>query len=284
MRIDLTLLDPPLPAPTCLVGPPPWAPLRGAYGVAKGVGWLVWQTVGLCLSVPMGRLFRTCSLIGRVAVFETVWCGFKSHQVLKMETLIGLLGIGAVYSGLMVISSINPIHSVFYLVLAFINTSILLLIMGVEFLSVLFIIVYVGAIAILFLFVVMMLNIKLVELMDNTTRYVPIGFLIGLIFLTLISSTFNFTYSAPWGSLSEGLELAGSADSISIVNPTNTETLGYVLYTDYFLFFLIASFILLVSMIGAILLTIYHEEKIKRQDLFSQIATEYSKTVLSIKA
>lgn len=199
-----------------------------------------------------------------------------------METLIGLLGIGAVYSGLMVISSINPIHSVFYLVLAFINTSILLLIMGVEFLSVLFIIVYVGAIAILFLFVVMMLNIKLVELMDNTTRYVPIGFIIGLIFLTLISSTFSF-YPTVWDG--NGLDLNNSiTDSISIINPTNTETLGYVLYTDYFLFFLIASFILLVSMIGAILLTIYHEEKIKRQDLFSQIATEYSKTVLSIKA
>jgi len=105
-----------------------------------------------------------------------------------MTILIGSLAIGAVYSGLMVISSINPIHSVFYLVLAFINSSLLLIIMGVEFLSILFIIVYVGAIAILFLFVVMMLNIKLVEIMDNTTRYVPIGFIIGLIFLTLISS------------------------------------------------------------------------------------------------
>jgi len=109
-----------------------------------------------------------------------------------METLIGLLGLGAVYSGLMVISSRNPVHSVFYLVLAFITTSLLLIIMGIEFLSILFIIVYVGAIAILFLFVVMMLNIKLVEIMDNTTRYVPIGFIIGLIFLSLISSMIDF--------------------------------------------------------------------------------------------
>ena len=82
----------------------------------------------------------------------------------------------------MVISSINPIHSVLSLVLAFFNLSILLLILGIEFLPILFLIVYIGAIAILFLFVIMMLNIKLIEILDNTTRYVPIGLFIGLIF------------------------------------------------------------------------------------------------------
>lgn len=195
-----------------------------------------------------------------------------------METLIGLLGIGAVYSGFMVISSINPIHSVFYLVLAFINSSILLIIMGVEFLSILFIIVYVGAIAILFLFVVMMLNIKLVEIMDNTTRYVPIGFIIGLIFLSLVSSLIEFEFN--WSNVI-GLNLPTMPYEIQTTNTLNIEAIGNILYTDYFLFFIIASFILLVAMIGAIILTIYHEEKIKRQDLFSQIATEYNKTVIT---
>jgi len=190
------------------------------------------------------------------------------------EIFFGILGFGAIYSGLMVISSKNPIHSVFYLVLAFVNTSILLLIMGIEFLSLLFIIVYVGAIAILFLFVVMMLNVKLVEILDNTTRYIPIGFIIGLIFLSMITSTFiNFTNFNP----------IIIDKPISVINDTNVESLGYILYTDYFLYFIIASFILLVSMIGAIILTIFHEEKIKRQDLFSQIATEFNKTVYSIK-
>ncbi len=189
-----------------------------------------------------------------------------------MNTLIGLLGLGAVYSGLMVISSRNPVHSVFYLVLAFITTSLLLIIMGIEFLSILFIIVYVGAIAILFLFVVMMLNIKLVEIMDNTTRYVPIGFIIGFIFLSLILTSL-VSFPSLQGSLESSIEF------ISKVSPLNVESIGSILYTDYWLFFIIASFILLVSMIGAIILTIYHEEKIKRQDLFSQIATEYQQTV-----
>lgn len=207
-----------------------------------------------------------------------------------METLIGLLGLGAVYSGLMVISSINPVHSVFYLVLAFINSSLLLIIMGVEFLSVLFIIVYVGAIAILFLFVVMMLNIKLVEIMDNTTRYVPIGFIIGLIFLSLISSTlfgdFSFTLTPLTSLGGSEVNMGFLGTNVTLLNKTNylnIESIGSILYTDYFLFFIIASFILLVSMIGAIILTIYHEEKIKRQDLFSQIATEYTKTIYTYK-
>lgn len=198
-----------------------------------------------------------------------------------METFIWLLGLGAVYSGFMVISAINPVHSVFYLVLTFLNTSLLLLVLGVEFLSVLFIIVYVGAIAVLFLFVVMMLNIKLIELIDNTTRYVPIGFIIGIIFLTLLSNLFDFTGLAiPAGAVSA---LQGNTLVINSALPTNVELIGSVLYTDYFLFFIIASFILLVSMIGAIILTIYHSDQIKRQDLFSQIATEYNKTVFNTK-
>jgi NADH-quinone oxidoreductase subunit J len=100
------------------------------------------------------------------------------------DILVVILGLGAILSGLTVISSINPMHSVIALVLTFANSAGLLILSGVEFLAILFVVVYAGAIAILILFVVMMLNIKLVELRDNTTRYVPIGFLIGLVLLT----------------------------------------------------------------------------------------------------
>lgn len=120
-----------------------------------------------------------------------------------------------------------------------------------------------------------MLNIKLVEIIDNTTRYVPIGFIIGLIFLGAIASVllpFSQTIST-WNK--------GSIEDISIspLGETNIEALGSIIYTDYFLFFIIASLILLVAMIGAIILTIYHEEGVRRQDLFSQVATEHMKAV-----
>ena len=97
-------------------------------------------------------------------------------------------GFLAIINGVSVITAKNPVHSVFYLVLSFISASLLLILLGVEFLPVVFMIVYVGAIAILFLFVVMMLNIKLVEILDNSTRYAPVGFIIGFLFFTSLVS------------------------------------------------------------------------------------------------
>lgn len=98
------------------------------------------------------------------------------------EILFTIFAIGATLAGILVITSNNPIHSILSLVLVFINVSILIILLGVEFLGLLFMIIYIGGIAILFLFVVMMLNIKLVELLDNATRYVPIAAIIGVLF------------------------------------------------------------------------------------------------------
>ena len=145
------------------------------------------------------------------------------------------------------------------MILAFINAAFLLLLLGLEFLPILFCIVYAGAIGIMFLFVVMLLNIKLVEISENATRYLPIGVIIGFIFLYQI-----YFFS-------------------SLVQLSNIEQMGQLLYTDYFLYFLVSSLVLLVSMIGAIVLCLYHEEGIKRQDIFSQVATEYDKTVVNFK-
>lgn len=172
--------------------------------------------------------------------------------------LWGVFSVGALVSGLLVISSTNPVHSIFALILAFINISIILIMMGMEYLGFLFMIVYVGAIAILFLFVVMMLNIRLVEIMDNATRYVPAGFTIGIVFLLklLIITDKDVLYVSEGSSIRDWL---------------NTTVLGDYLFTHGFIYFIIASIVLLVSMIGAIVLTLYHEDSVKRQDIFSQI-------------
>ena len=89
----------------------------------------------------------------------------------------------SILSGIMVIRAKNPVHSVLFLILVFCNVSGLLILLGLDFFAMVFLVVYVGAIAVLFLFVVMMLNIKLVEINENILRYLPIGGLIGLIFL-----------------------------------------------------------------------------------------------------
>jgi NADH-quinone oxidoreductase subunit J len=183
------------------------------------------------------------------------------------QVLFYSFGVLAVINGLMVITAKNPVHSVFYLVLAFISASLLLILLGVEFLPVVFMIVYVGAIAILFLFVVMMLNIKLVEILDNSTRYAPIGFIIGFIFFNSVISTLDQEMLS-WES---GYELSSGR---SIAPTLNAVNMGSVIYTNHFTSFIIASLILLVAMIGAIMLTIFHEKSVKRQDIFVQISRD----------
>src|SRR5690349_20339909 len=88
-----------------------------------------------------------------------------------------------VASAVMVIVSRNPVHSVLYLILAFVNASGLFILMGAEFLGMMLIVVYVGAVAVLFLFVIMMLDVDFVELREGFMQYLPIGLVIGGIFV-----------------------------------------------------------------------------------------------------
>lgn len=89
----------------------------------------------------------------------------------------------ALASGIMVIRSKNPVHSVLFLILVFCNAAGLLILLDLDFFAMIFLVVYVGAIAVLFLFVVMMLHIKLTEMNENILRYLPVGGIIGIIFL-----------------------------------------------------------------------------------------------------
>src|SRR5215470_7198696 len=84
-------------------------------------------------------------------------------------------------SALMVIASRNPVHSVLFLILTFVNAAGLLMLAGAEFLAMILLIVYVGAVAVLFLFVVMMLDVDFAELKSGALQYAPIGALVGLI-------------------------------------------------------------------------------------------------------
>jgi len=188
------------------------------------------------------------------------------------QIIMFVSGVGAIWGGLLVIGSTNPVHSIFALVMTFAFTSILLMMEGAEFLSLLFIIVYVGAIAILFRFVVMMLNIRLVELMDNTTRYVPIGFLIGITFLgqlMLVNNNQNVRIrqglATPW-QIDTHIEEIGRV--------SNIKNIGEFLYTEGWKYFMVAGIILLIAMIGAIVLTLHHASDIQRQDVFAQVTAK----------
>ena len=167
-------------------------------------------------------------------------------------------------SAVMVIVSRNPVHSVLFLILAFVNASGLFVLLGAEFLAMILIVVYVGAVAVLFLFVIMMLDVDFVELREGFGEYLPIGVVIGGIFLFELLLTVGVWVINP-----------GTAKSITAAIPTNvsnTEALGLVLYTRYIQYFQLAGMVLLVAMIGAIVLTLRHKANVKRQDINVQNA------------
>jgi NADH-quinone oxidoreductase subunit J len=169
-------------------------------------------------------------------------------------------------SGFMVIAARNPVHSVLFLILAFVNAAGLFVLMGAEFLAMILVVVYVGAVAVLFLFVVMMLDVDFTELRQGFLNYLPVGIVIGGVFLVelllvvgawAIGAEVPHTITAP----------IPPADAV-----TNTEALGRVLYTRYVYFFEVAGLVLLVAMIGAIVLSLHHRSGIKRQRIADQVA------------
>ena len=204
--------------------------------------------------------------------------------------LLDMLALGAVLSGILVITAKNPVISVLFLISVFINVAGYLVLMGVTYLGLVYIIVYVGAIAILFLFVVMMLNLRLVELLDTGKAYtqnLPLGTILGsLFFFELLSITAGSSQGSsfsddPMGRLMQlPLSLFNKINSVLLgtsnmttdnsnavhvaYNPMNAdlsftnylqiESIGQGLYTYATLWLAIASFILLLSMIGPIIL------------------------------
>ncbi len=175
----------------------------------------------------------------------------------------------AIFSALMVITSRSTINSVFFLILDFISVGCLFIMIGAEFLGMIILIVYVGAVAVLFLFVVMMLNVaeqKQSWFVGKKATHIPSGLLVSaLIFLELLVVLGGWKYK----------DNVMSSDTLLINNEiSNTHAIGNVMYTDYILYFQLSGIILLLSMIGAIVLTYRKRENIKRQSYFSQISRE----------
>lgn len=184
-------------------------------------------------------------------------------------TLISLafyfFAIIVVVAGMMVVTARNPVHSVLWLILAFLSTAGLFILIGAEFVAMLLVIVYVGAVAVLFLFVVMMLDVDFAALKAEMARYVPVAGLIAVVLLIELALAIGVWQAA------DGIELAAGIGALTPGEVQNTEALGMVLYDRYFLLFQLAGLILLVAMIGAIVLTLRHRQDVKRQNVLAQM-------------
>ena len=157
----------------------------------------------------------------------------------------------------------------------FLGASALFILLNIDFIALMFLIVYVGAIAILFLFVIMMLNLTDLEGVGDMSNYIPIGSVMGvfLLFEIFIIGREAIVYSNGDTNYVNSMDVLDFSDmSLEIIKFSNIEALGRVLYTDYFYSFILASFILLVAMIGSIFLTHELGIELKRQDLLSKLA------------
>lgn len=194
--------------------------------------------------------------------------------------ILSVLSSLALVSGLMVVRAKNPVHSVLFFILVFCNTSGLLLLLGLDFFAMIFLVVYIGAIAVLFLFVVMMFHIQIAEIHEEVLRYLPVSGIIGLIFWWEMFFILDNESIPLLPTQRNTTSLRYTVYAGKVRSWTNLETLGNLLYTYYFVWFLLSSLILLVAMIGAIVLTMHRTTKVKRQDVFRRNAMDSRRTIM----
>ena len=179
-----------------------------------------------------------------------------------MEQLFIFLSSFVILSAIITITSINPIHSVFWLVLVFINSAGLLITLNFDFIALMLIIIYVGAITILFLFVIMMLDIIQLKKINSINHIIPIIIILG----------FNLITQSLWIISENNLNFLSYINhkewEFEIIN--HISLLGLILYTEYYYPFIILSILLLVAMIGAIVLTLESSIITKKQNLSDQ--------------
>jgi NADH-quinone oxidoreductase subunit J len=173
-----------------------------------------------------------------------------------------------------VITVRNPVHAAMHLVLAFFTCAGLWLLLEAEFLAITLVLVYVGAVMVLFLFVVMMLDINMSPLREGFVRYLPFGVIIALVVFSEMFAVVGVKY---FGRDVVGIPERHGADY------SNVRELGSVLYTDYVYPFEIASVILLVAIIAAIVLTMRKRPETKSQNVADQVAVKSADRVRVVK-
>ncbi len=184
-----------------------------------------------------------------------------------------LFALTTVTGGFFTVMARNPVHSVLWLITAFVGATGLFVLLGAEFVAMLLMIVYVGAVAVLFLFVVMMLDVDFAELKAGIAQSLPLALLIGVILLMELGTIFG-----TW-QFSDGADAARQFVTPALTEVHNTEALGLVLYGDNILLFQLAGLILLVAMIGAIVLTLRHRTNVKRQNVIAQMHRDPAKAM-----
>ena len=194
---------------------------------------------------------------------------------------VDIIYLVSILLGILTISSRNPVVSVLFLIGLFVNVAGLLILVGYNFIGLAYILVYVGAVSILFLFILMLINIRVSELFNDTNNDLPLAGLTIIIFYYIIAQVLplNFTENSIVSYLSNSYsdiynvqldnELFNIVDlkqqisyasskgwDNSLIEPTHIASIGNIMYTSYSMWLIVTSIILLLGMVGAIVITI----------------------------
>lgn len=180
------------------------------------------------------------------------------------------------FSALGVVLSPNPVHSILFLVLVFLDASALLVLTGCEFLGLVLIVVYVGAVAVLFLFVCMMLDLRLNVQSWANISYIPLGAVLIIIFLTLMTPVLYGFIPESLGFSAAMPEYIDWAEVLTFKQ--NIVAIASVLYSIFVLYFVLSSYILLLAMVGSISLTLWKRLDTRRQSIYYQVTRDASRS------
>ena len=181
-----------------------------------------------------------------------------------LDVLFYLFSFILVCSGIATVSVRHPVHAVLWLIVAFFNAAVLLVMIGAEYIAMMLVVVYVGAVIVLFLFVTMMLNIRIAERMHGIRRHMLVGGVVACILIAELLLSFKMSSVAVPNAKEPTL--------------TNAESIGMVLYTDYLFPFQLSGVILLVAMVSVITLAMYHAP-IMRQNICDQVKRRRDESV-----
>jgi NADH-ubiquinone oxidoreductase chain 6 len=208
--------------------------------------------------------------------YETFTSGYRVE-------LLDIISVVAIVSGIFTIISKNPVISVLFLIGLFLSISSYLIILGINFIGLSYLLVYVGAVSILFLFILMLINVRVSELLSNTSNSIPLAVIITLVFnyplykilpygiIYFNNYTFDLSnlirfneHSFNGGSYlsnnklgdDEILFVTSKVWDGNLAETSHISTIGTVMYSTYSMWLILTSIILLLAMVGAIVITI----------------------------
>jgi NADH:ubiquinone oxidoreductase subunit 6 (subunit J) len=219
-----------------------------------------------------------------------IYYSLNIFNFLNLNKYFLLFEFFVLLSGIFVVTSRNPVYSILFLILCYVWISFLFILLKMEFIAFIILIVYLGAVCVLFLFVIMMLNIKLIEL-KREINFIPFIFFLVSLLLVFFSNNLDFFFNNFIQNLDKNSVMYWNLFDINFfLNNLNdydfiyfsfegnnslrsdfTKKLGFILYTFFISQFIIASLILLVAMLGAIFLTLDITSKSKKQQIFNQL-------------